>query len=381
MGDDIRVTDAVDDARPAPHLPRRRRRWWLTATVVALVIAAAGAAVVVTRLDATATAAGDAANAPHPSTARVERSTVTAQQRVNGTLGYAGDYDVVGRLGGTITALPQAGALLNAGDVLYRIDDTPVILLDGALPAWRELGVWGRTGADVRQLNAALVALGHADGLGLDPASDKTTWATRQAIMRLQKAYGLTQTGTLEQGRVVFLPGALRVASVAADTGSSADPGQPVLTATSTTPQVRVELPVTLAPRVAAGDAVSVWMPDLSTAEGTVRSVGTVANAPTDGTTATVPLLVDLADPSVAENLDQAPVMVGITTDTVTDVLTVPVTALLAVAGGGYAVEVVEGATTRLVDVELGLFDTAGGIVEVTGAELAEGQTVVVPGS
>ena len=47
------------------------------------------------------------------------------------------------------------------------------------------------------------------------------------------------------------------------------------------------------------------------------------------------------------------------------DVLTVPVAALLALAEGGYGVEVVDGGDRRIVAVETGLF--AGGRVEVTG--------------
>ena len=77
---------------------------------------------------------------------------------------------------------------------------------------------------------------------------------------------------------------------------------------------------------------------------------------------------------------DQAPVQVGITTDRVPDALVVPVTALLARSGGGYAVEVVgTRASNPLVPVSLGLFDDAGGVVQVTGSGLAAGQQVVVP--
>jgi hypothetical protein len=56
------------------------------------------------------------------------------------------------------------------------------------------------------------------------------------------------------------------------------------------------------------------------------------------------------------------------------------VTALLALAGGGYAVEVVDrGGVHRLVPVSLGLFDDAQGLVQVTGKTLRPGQRVVVP--
>jgi hypothetical protein len=74
-------------------------------------------------------------------------------------------------------------------------------------------------------------------------------------------------------------------------------------------------------------------------------------------------------------------VQVGITTDSVPDALVVPVTALLAQAGGGYAVEIAGAGTNnhRLVPVSLGLFDDADGLVQVTGSGLTAGQTVVTP--
>jgi multidrug efflux pump subunit AcrA (membrane-fusion protein) len=75
-------------------------------------------------------------------------------------------------------------------------------------------------------------------------------------------------------------------------------------------------------------------------------------------------------------------VQVGITTASVTNVLVVPVTALLARSGGGYAVEVVgAGRTNHLVPVSLGLFDDAEGLVAVTGPGVAAGQSVVVSGT
>jgi hypothetical protein len=61
-------------------------------------------------------------------------------------------------------------------------------------------------------------------------------------------------------------------------------------------------------------------------------------------------------------------------------VLIVPVGALVSLAGGGYAVEVVKpGGTHELIPVTLGLFDDAAGTVEVGGTGLQAGQHVVVP--
>ena len=93
-------------------------------------------------------------------------------------------------------------------------------------------------------------------------------------------------------------------------------------------------------------------------------------------------MAVPPADPSATGTWDQAPVQVGITTASVADALAVPVTALLARSGGGYSVEVVGAAgAVHLVTVTLGLFDDAAGLVQVTGADVAAGQVVVVAGT
>ena len=68
-----------------------------------------------------------------------------------------------------------------------------------------------------------------------------------------------------------------------------------------------------------------------------------------------------------------------ITTKGVENALSVPVTAIVGRSGGGFAVEVVrDDGQHELVTVKLGLFDTAGGRVQVEG-DLREGDHVVVP--
>ena len=375
--DTVAAPAAEPDDPPAVDPPMRRRWPWVALAVI--IVLGVAAASVVPRLDGAGGSADPDATVATPATgvAAVERRDVSAQQQAGGTLGFAGAFHAIGQKQGTITAIPAVGSVLRPGDVLYRVDGAPVILLDGATPAWRDFE-WGATGPDVTQLNAALVALGHADGLDLDPTSDKVAWATQQAVRNLQGAYGVTKTGILAFGDVVFLPGAVRVTAVSAPLGTAVGPGQAIIEATSTTPQVKADIPVTLAQRVKVGDAVTISMPDLSVAEGTVQSVGTVATQ-VQGQTATIPVQIALTDPEVAAGLDQAPVLVSITTATVEDALVVPVTALMALAGGKYAVEVHEPGGNRLVEVELGLFDSAGGVVEVTASGLESGQQVVVP--
>jgi hypothetical protein len=74
---------------------------------------------------------------------------------------------------------------------------------------------------------------------------------------------------------------------------------------------------------------------------------------------------------------DGVPVQVSLPTQSVSGVLAIPVTALLALAGGGYGVEIVTGqGTDRLVGVQTGIF--AGGQVAITGPGIAAGTRVVV---
>jgi hypothetical protein len=94
-------------------------------------------------------------------------------------------------------------------------------------------------------------------------------------------------------------------------------------------------------------------------------------------------MTVRLVHPAAAGNLDQAPVSVNIVTARARDVLAVPVSALVALAGGGYAVEVVAGsgshATRQLVPVRTGLFSDT--LVQVSGAAITAGLEVEVPSS
>jgi hypothetical protein len=127
-------------------------------------------------------------------------------------------------------------------------------------------------------------------------------------------------------------------------------------------------------------------MPDTSTTPGVVSAVGSVATTPADSNgqaqSPTVEVDVTPSDPSATGRLDQAPVQVSVTTASVKNAIVVPVNALLALAGGGYAVETVDAqGAHQLVAVALGLFDDSQGLVEVTDTKLVAGQHVVVPTS
>ncbi len=312
-----------------------------------------------------------------PATQRVVREDLSSQVPMTATLGYAGSYTVQGLGGGTLTWLPSAGQVISQGQVLYRLDNgTPVVLLYGSVPAWRTLDE-GLTGADVTQLNHDLVALGYANSsdissLGWDYFSSETAYGTQ----RMESAAGISSApGSLPLGSVVFEPSALRISGVLGRLGGPAV-GQ-VLAATSDRHVVTIPVSTSEESGIAVGDPVTVTLPNGTSTPGKISSVGTVATG--TSANATVQVTVTLTHPSAAGTLDQAPVTVYVTVATASNVLVVPVAALVAQSSGGYAVEVIgAGNTRRLVPVTVGIFDDNSGAVQVTGA-LAPGEQVVVP--
>jgi hypothetical protein len=292
------------------------------------------------------------------------------------------------RLDGSVTWLPAAGAVVQQGQTLYAVDGHPVALLYGATPAYRELAA-GVSGDDVRQLERDLIDLGFATASNL-AADGSFTGADAAAVARWQAALGVPQTGVVRLGEVVFAAGPVRVAAARAALGTQAAPAAPLLDLTSTRHIVTAQLDTAHQQLVHQGDQVSVLMPDGRTnAAGTVTDVSRVATQPSPEQgqgqggppqLATVAVTVTLADESAAGTLDQAPVFVSITTASKKGVLAVPVTALLAQPNGDYAVAVRSGGERRLVTVQPGLFGD-GGLVEVSGSGLAEGQLVEVPAS
>jgi hypothetical protein len=325
---------------------------------------------------------GVADNAGPTSLYTVARQNLTSQTQVPATLGYADSYSIVNQAHGTVTAVPSVGQLVSQGQVLYQVSGAPVVLLYGSIPAYRTLSP-GLTGADVAELNADLVALGYATRTEIPSGAADFTYWTEVGVEKLQVALGVTENGTLGLGQDVFAPTAVRVTSVSATLGAPTQPGQPVLSATSTTRQVSIALDASEQSEVAVGDKVTITLPNNQTTPGVISSVGTVAMAPASGSSDTSPTITVLVNPtdSVATGTwDQAPVNVTITTGSVSNVLVVPVDALLALASGCYAVEVAGANGARhLVPVSLGLFDNADGLVQVSGSHLAVGQRVVVP--
>jgi membrane fusion protein, multidrug efflux system len=353
---------------------RRRRRRAGRVAVGATAVLAIGAGV------AAATGLrlphGEAASPPHsnlpPATGTVTRQTLVDRQTETGALGYGDAVAVTGRVPGTVTWLPAVDTVIKRGGALYKVDNAPVVLLYGSLPAYRALAL-NTKGADVQQFEQNLWALGYR-GFTVDETYSRSTV---DAVKKWQKALGLTQTGTVELGRLVYAPGRVRVDEQKAAIGDPASGA--VLTYTGTARVVTVELDVSEARLAARGVAVSVKLPDGKTVPGKIIRTKTVIKPAqgNDPATTKVDVYVSVDEQRSLNGLDQATVDVGFTASQRENVLTVPVAALLALAEGGYGVQVVEGGSTRIVAVQTGLF--ADGRVEVSGDGLSAGTTVGVP--
>jgi Putative peptidoglycan binding domain len=320
--------------------------------------------------------------------------------------------------GTAYTWLPAAGQVIRQDQRVYSASGVPVPLLYGPVPAWRAFYPGMPDGADVGELTGDLIRLGYGGGLA---RGDHYSPATAAAVGRWQAARGLPVTGEILLGQVVFEPGPIRVTSVTPSAGApvggggggaSGGGGGTVLTATGTTPVVTVDLDVTQENLVRPGDGVSVVLPDgTNTVGGRVQSVGTVATCPGGGgtgtgtgtggggsggqspcssagsggssgssntPTVTVTVTLDKTPPGAA--LDQAPVNVNITSQRADNVLAVPVNALLALAGGGFGVDVVTpSGAIRLTGVTTGLYSAT--LVQVSGPGIRAGMRVEVPSS
>jgi peptidoglycan hydrolase-like protein with peptidoglycan-binding domain len=376
-------------------------------------------------------------------------------------------FSVVGNASGVVTDVVAAGETIEQGDVLYRVDGEPVVVMYGDVPAYRTMRDLSdnMTGDDVRQLEQALVALGYdpdgvasvdeeftsytetmverweedlgveADGvvalgdvifipgpadvldvsievgrsvtpgqsvasitageplsgddvrqleenlvdLGYDGPVVDGIWdtGTKSAVIAWQADTGLEADGVIDLGQIVFLPAAVRVNEVLASVGTAVNAGTPVLGISSADQFVTFDLPARDQGLLAVGQEVNIEMPDGTDTPGTVLSVASVASGG-QGVDASFEVEVVLDDPSVAAGLDEAPVDVEVISDSVSDVMAVPVSALLALIEGGYAVEVDTGdGDTKLVGVEPGFY--ADGLVEVTSNGLSVGDMVVVP--
>lgn len=353
-----------------------RRR--VAVIAAALMLTAAGSLAVWT---VTSSARPDAAPAPVPPAyvAQVRSTTLATTQRLTGDLRHPALATLTARSAGTLTAVPAATSEPAPGDVLFRVDTSPVVLLGGSFPVWRDLSQ-GAKGEDVLQLERNLADLGYFSRVPDEEFLEPTT----EAVKKWQKAIGVSETGVVSQSSIVFVPEPARVGSTSTALGAVVDASTVVAALTTRMPSVAVKVPLAKQALATVGSSVTVTLTDGRTTSGSISSVGQpVAEAgkqsDSGGQSVSdrfVPIEIALTDLAQLGAVQEGPVAVDLVGERHENVLAVPVDALLAQPGGGFAVEVVtDGATRSTVPVTTGLYEDA--LVEVSGEGLAEGTTVV----
>jgi multidrug efflux system membrane fusion protein len=418
--------------------PERSRRGVRVAAVAAIVLVGAAIALAILLPSHGKARVGFGSGAGVPAgdtTTTVQRRTLTEHAQVDGTLGYGSTLELYDRIPGTFTWLPSVGAVIGRGGTLFKVDQLPIVLMYGSVPAYRTLKLGVSDGEDVSELNENLVALGY-DPYGAIADYEDFSQATAAAVRRWQQAEGLPQTGEVELGRVVFAPSARRVTALKATLGqdppggkagaeepatdkeaakdpagesspskspssekspsgdkspssgkspsgeeASAGAGTPVLTTTSTQQLVQLQLEADKQQLARVGESAPVTLPSGQTVGAHITSVGTVATESSGGGGEAgggkASIAVTLSLDRRAPHLDAAPVTVEMIKEKRRNVLTVPATALIATAGGGYAVQALESGRRVEVPVTPGMF--ADGYVQIEGQGAHEGLTITQP--
>jgi len=307
-----------------------------------------------------------------PATATVTKETLVDRQSVDGTLAHGDPTSITTRGSGTVTQMPSEGTTIGRGKAIYHLDNKPVTLLYGKLPAYRTLRS-GVKGTDVEQFETNLWALGFR-GFTLDSTYSS---ATADAVKDWQDDLGITETGAVETSQIVYAPGELRINSLTVQAGALVSPGSEVLKVTGTAALATASLDAGTARLAKNGATVQVRLPEGTTVPGKIIKIATVVTEGDNGAAVTTTYNVTIRFTSKVQSQGTAAVSVAFTVGQRPDVLTVPVTALVVLAEGGFGLQVSENGTTRALAVETGLF--ADGKVEVKGTGLQAGMKVVVP--
>ena len=314
-------------------------------------------------------------------TATITKGDLVGETTVQGTLHYADSYTLKSAFEGIVTALPTPGTTLTQGSHVYTVAGNNTYLLHGATPAWRAFEEGMSDGEDVTQLETALSELGYFEAT----PNAHFDWNTIAAIKKWQKALSLPQSGSLPLCTVLFAPEDLRIGALKARVGDNATMETELFTASSSRQVISANLKLSDQALGVVGNSVTVRLPgSAATTTGTITSVEPPREKDSEeGSKETtkeriIPITVTPDDTSALEGLQEASVSLGLTSQTRTGVLSVPLGALVALSTDQFGVEVVdEKGEIRRVPVTVGLF--AGDRVEVSGDEIAEGQRVVVP--
>jgi hypothetical protein len=329
-------------------------------------------------------------------TTRILRTTLITNTLTGGTLGYEATNPVVNQIRGTYTAVPMPGTTIEPGESLYRVDNQPIVLMSGATPAWRTFALGMTNGSDVAELESNLIALGYAKGL-FAAASDEFSVLTEEAVSRWQIANGYVSSGQVALGEIAFESGPVLVGPENVAPGQTAAPGDLPYQVTTTTRIASVPLSPSL-PSVSVGEPVSIVLPTGATTPGRVSAIGPAApnssnsqgsstgqgssssSSTSSGSPQSSASSVATVQPDNTGTTGTGSgiaVQVSLASQAASNVLAVPIPALLALSGGGYGLEVIRPSGRReLVGVTTGIF--TGSQVQVSGTGIKAGLKVAV---
>ncbi len=355
------------------------RRSLLTSAVGLVVVI--GAATVATTTDAlsSGTDAGSESTAASASfdTVDARRGDLSVDREFKASISFGDSWTVTTAAAGTITSQNLIGTIVGFGETLIRIDDKPLFLAQGAMPMYRELfkvdtrqrDLNGKrlellTGLDVGQLQSFLLD-GGFDADGKLEADGIFGDSTVKAVKAWQEAVGLPITGRVDSAQIVFAPDPVRIAS-----DSRVGAGFLGLEVNNAESSVLIDTSNRDRGALPVGSSVRVTPTNATTLVGVVDDQEQVSGA--DGSLVwRTTITVDEALPG-----DTSTATVVVTETLAEDVLIVPVGALLALAEGGFAVEVPTQTGTNLVRVEVG--EVLDGQAEISG-DVAVGDQIVMP--
>ncbi len=268
------------------------------------------------------------------------------------------------------------------------------VAMYGEHPAWRSFETGMSAGDDIYQLEQNLVSLGYDKdkSILIDREFDENT---HKAVEAMQSLMGVSVTGKLSFKDILFIPGpsVVQYSSSHTELGAMIVTTNPVLglipiekvieksgepEVTKSLQKVNSSIEVANQDLVGVGLSVSIELPDENIIAGTISDIGEIAVIPLGNQGEPyLEIVIAIDEVESFPEWTGATVTVSVTKKLASDVLAAPVTSLLAVLGGGYAIEIIENGLTKLVPVSVGLY--ADGYVEIDGDGIKEGTEVIVP--
>ena len=304
------------------------------------------------------------------------------ETEIEGTLGFGSVNRLPSLASGIVTWLPEPGAYIDFGDVIYEIDGQPIVLIQGAVPMFRDIDAKTAGALDVVQFQEHLVAEGFSETHPItrseyDLNEDRyVTDISTSQIEKWQESVGAVETGRVKKDQIVFRASPIRVDSVNVQLGQAVSGGS-LIDVSETRRVVTARLDTDLSGLLRGGDFVEVVLPDDKIVPGTTTYVADTVTQTVEGQQEVTYLEAIIELSGEGTSFDQSPVTVKIEEVIAQDVLAVPTAALLALAEGGYAVEVAEpDGSVTLVGVKLGTFHENQ--VSISG-QVSSGQLVIIP--